>query len=161
MAASVARLHAAATKNDVQQLARLLEEPDSDVDASYQSRTALHCAAKGGAVQATALLLERRADVSARATRAEWHAIHLAAEAGSAAIVALLLDHGADLHATAANGTTALHFAAFNGRVAATKLLVARGIDVLAKAHDGYTALEDAQHRGVLAPPPSCSLHGA
>lgn len=140
-------LHDAAKAGDLTRLTQLLDVPGCDVEERYVGQTAIHYASKGCHTEAVKLLLDRKADVNAKAITG-WSAIHCAAERDNTEALALLLDRGADVNAQAAKKISVLHFAAFNGRMAATTLLVAKGADLHAKDEDGYTPLDDAKYRG-------------
>ena len=140
-------LHDAAKEGVLLLLMCALDEPGCDIGKYHLGLTAVHLAAAYGHTEAVALLLERGADLHARAVNMATP-LHCAAEANRTEVITQLLDCGADVHARANKEDTALHYAAFNGRLAATKLLVARGADVHAKDRDGDTPRDDAIGRG-------------
>ena len=125
-------LHEAAKEGDLVRLTSSRAEPDCDIGKRHLGLTALHLAAAYGHTEAVALLLDRGAEIHARATSLATP-LHCAAENGQTQVISQLIDSGADPHACANKGDTPLHYAAFSGRLAATKLLVARGADVHAR----------------------------
>jgi ankyrin repeat protein len=102
--------------------------------------TALSWAARNGHEAVVRLLLEKGADVEAKAKYGET-ALSWAAANGHEAVVRLLLEKGADVEAKAKYKGTALSWAAENGHEAVVRLLLEKGADVEAKAEDGETAL--------------------
>jgi ankyrin repeat protein len=122
---------------------RRVNEKDSD------GRTALHGAAWGGNKAVVWLLVDRGADVKARANDGRT-VLHWAVSEGNEneAVVRLLVDRGADVKAKDNYGHTVLHSAAWRGNEAVVWLLVDRGADVKAKANDGRTVLHWAARGG-------------
>ena len=124
-------LHNAATNGDAKEIVRLLEQPCTSglLEESCAGMPPLLYAARAGNFDAVAALLERSANVNARAAtsasawsvhgQATWCAIHAAAHRGDSEMLGLLLDGDACISARATRGTTALHFAACQGRLAA------------------------------------------
>ena len=139
-------LHDAAKCGDLAQLEAALDvlPATASVDNVQFGFSAIHLASKGGHLAAMAMLIDRGADVNARAGN-DATPLHCAAEMDKPEALALLLSRGADLHAVANVDDTVLHYAALNGRLAATKLLVAKGADVHAKNTIGLTPWEDAK----------------
>ena len=132
----------------------------ADVNGKYLGQAPIHLAAKAGHVAVASLLLDRGADLHARATNTGnknstlvWDfggatPLHCAAEMNQTEVVTLLLARGAELDARANCDDTPLHFAAREGWLAATRLLVARGADPFARNTSGQTAHDDAMECG-------------
>jgi ankyrin repeat protein len=88
------------------------------------------------------LLLERGADVEAKAATHSTTVLQSAVYNNKCGITALLLAHGADPNAAPINGYTPLHFAAWHGYGDIAVLLLAHGADVnAASTLDGATPL--------------------
>lgn len=110
-----------------------------------QSATALHAAAMKGKVNTARLLLQKGADVNARA-HDDLTPLLIAVLAVNGELVKLLVDAGADLEAQdKAHGVTALHIAALKGNLNLTKLLLDKGANPNAKSNDGRTPLDLAR----------------
>ena len=152
-------LHDAAKDGNMSALREALAAP-GDVDRTYLGQAAIHLAAKGGHVDSVALLLERGANLHARATntgsknsRLVWDMggatpLHCAAEMDHTDVISLLLQYGAELDARAKLLDTPLHFAAREGHLASTKLLVAKGADVHLRNESGATPCDEANQLG-------------
>ena len=110
--------------------------------------SALHHAARLGALEIAELLLASRAEVDA-ATRYGVTPLALAAANGSLKLVTLLLAAGADPNATSREGQTILMSAALNGTAATIETLPGFGADVnAAERFRGQTALMWAAAEG-------------
>ncbi len=101
-------------------------------------------------------LLDKGADVNARATPDGATPLHWAAAYGNLAAIRILLDHGADMtiRALADNdGGTPLHYAAAEHQTEAVRLLLDRGADSAAQAggRNGGTPLHWAAGRNHIA----------
>jgi len=111
--------------------------------------SALHLAAFSGSAETVTLLLDRGADVHARArTRFKNTALQAALLAGQHTTAKLLLGRGADPLVRQALGFAAIHEAAFLGRRDLVDLLLAHGAELDARGNDGRTALTEARRRG-------------
>jgi ankyrin repeat protein len=108
---------------------------------------ALFWAAWDGHEAIVRLLLEKGADVEARANNRRTALIG-AAGGGHEAVVRLLLEKGADVEARANDGRTALIGAAEGGHEAVLRLLLEKGANVEARDNDGWTALIEAAGGG-------------
>lgn len=98
--------------------------------------TPLMRAATFGFPKIVARLIERGADVNAKAA-GDFTALYYAASENHADIVALLLRHGAAIDVVNSQGDTALSAAAQKGASAATRILLSHGADgVLALAKE-------------------------
>jgi uncharacterized protein len=137
----------AAALGDARRLRELLDGDPELVHAwSPDGAQALHFAAFFGHPDACRVLVERDADVNARAPGFNDVAPINSAAANDAKpnetcteIARLLLAHGADPDAAQGGGATALHAAAMarNGELA--RLLLDRGADLDARTEDGRT----------------------
>lgn len=107
--------------------------------------SALHLAAFSGVPGAVQLLLDRGADVHARA-RSKFRNTPLQAAllAGQLATARLLLDHGADPLVRQARGFTPLHEAALLGRRDLVDLLLGAGAEINSRSDDGRTPVTEA-----------------
>lgn len=105
--------------------------------------TALHVAARHGAVESVRLLLESGADVHPRNGFGETPLLSAASARENHRIVKLLLDHGAAVGDRDRRGRTTLHWAAYHGDALSVAVLLEKGADVGAVDEKGYTALHD------------------
>ena len=111
-------LHKAAEANDFEEVVRLIDQ-GADVNAIEVENegTALHWAAIGGGADIIELLLDKGAEIDAKAGGG-LRPPSLAAMYGRYAAVELLVERGADVNAHDAYGSTPLHFAAqFSGHL--------------------------------------------
>jgi ankyrin repeat protein len=142
----------AAALGDVGALRALLARRRSRVNAySPDGFTPLHLTAFFGRREAAALLLERGADLTARArSRAvpSVQPLHSACAARHTDVAVLLLDAGADPDAATAGGWRPLHYAAVNGNVELAGELLARGADPNAMADERSRPLDLAIEHG-------------
>jgi ankyrin repeat protein len=143
-------LGAAAAANDTDTLRRLIAEGHAPDEADENGVTPLMWAARAGALDAIAALIDAGADVNARDTSNRWtpllHAIHTHA----APAVALLLDRGADANLPTPGGLTPLLMAADDPEPAMVASLLAHSADVRAQGPGGATALTQAVSGGAL-----------
>ena len=107
--------------------------------------TPLHSAVQGHHATATALLLERGADVNARDSSSATP-LHLAAEAERTDLscAKLLLETGANANAKDEDRMTPLHYAVEAGNIEVVKLLLDSGADIEANESEGRTPLHIA-----------------
>jgi ankyrin repeat protein len=171
-------IHDAAARGDVDGvLAALAAGAPVDERDPARGRTPLMAASQSGSRSVARLLLERGADVNARAwtldnappevvaslgpesasfTLIGDTALTLAASAGDAELVAALLDAGADVHATTTHGYDALINAVFAGARRApdtaplVRLLLERGASPARVTSYGETALKTAAGFGLF-----------
>lgn len=107
--------------------------------------SALHLAAFSGVPGAVRLLLDRGADVHARArSKFKNTPLQAALLAGQLATVRLLLERGADPLARQAKGFTPLHEAALLGRRDLVDLLLGAGAEINSRSDDGRTPVTEA-----------------
>lgn len=141
-------VYATCALDDVDRLQGLLEaDPELVHTAEDYGMTALHWAARAGAMRCLTMLLEQGARPNA-INKARRAPLHLAAEAdaaGQGAVIALLAKYGADLNAQDRKGRTPLHRATYEGRVEAAEALLAAGADPSARNKSGKTAFQIAR----------------
>lgn len=114
--------------------------------------TPLHLAAFSGSEETAKLLIQRGADVHARArSRFRNTPLQAALLAEQGTTAKLLLENGADALVRQAKGFTPLHEAAFRGRPDLVELLLAHGAEVGSRADDGRTPLAEALRGGHAA----------
>ncbi|HSR97087.1 MAG TPA: ankyrin repeat domain-containing protein [Kofleriaceae bacterium] len=107
--------------------------------------SALHLAAFSGVPGAVQLLLDRGAEVNARArSKFKNTPLQAALLAGQLATAKLLLDRGADPLVRQAHGFTPLQEASLVGRRDIVDLLLAAGAEINSRADDGRTAVTEA-----------------
>jgi ankyrin repeat protein len=107
--------------------------------------SALHLAAFSGAPGAVQLLLDRGAEINARArTKFKNTPLQTALLTGQLATAKLLLERGADPLVRQAHGFTPLQEAAQHGRRDLVDLLLAAGAEINSRADDGRTAVTEA-----------------
>lgn len=132
---------------------RALIEKGGDVNAAQgDGMTALHWAASRGDSSLAALLLRRKASVSATTRIGAFTPLHIAAQNGNASVVRALIGANADVRALNENGVSVLHFAAMGGDSTIIRALVKAGADVNAvEPAWGQTPLMVASDRGRVA----------
>ena len=109
----------------------------------------LHMAAFAGNVETAKLLLDRGADLHARAaTKFRNHPLQIALLTGQYEMAKLLLDRGADILSRQAEGFTPMHEAALLGRRDLAELLIDRGAEINSRSDDGRTPLSEAMRGG-------------
>lgn len=140
----------AAALGEVDRLREVLDaEPTSATAYSGDGFTALHFAAFFGEPDATALLLERGAEVDAFGRG--WMtgtALHSAVSRLQADVARILLEAGANPDVRQSAGWTPLHAAAMNGDLASVELLLAAGADPAATNEEGRSVAELAGESG-------------
>ena len=140
----------AAALGDVQRLRTVLDaDPALATAYSGDGFTALHFAAFFGSPAATALLLERGAQVDALGRG--WMtgtALHSAISRREAEIARLLLEAGASPDARQSAGWTPLHAAAANGDLDSVELLLGAGADPAATNDEGRSVVDLADESG-------------
>jgi len=131
---------------DVEAMKRLIAK-DPNLAASWNDFgwSALHLAAFSGNAEAARLLLDRRADVEARArTKFKNTPLQAALLSGQYETTKLLLERGADALVRQAQGFTPLQEAALLGRRDLVDLLLDHGAEINSRADDGRTAVTEA-----------------
>lgn len=93
---------------------------------SLYDQTALHIAASGGIAECVAVLLEARADITAR-TDTGLTALHVASQQGHAGVTRLLLENQAGVFAETNDRSLPLHLAAAAGHSEVCNLLLEHG----------------------------------
>ena len=127
-------LHYAAEFNSNPRLITLLLDRGAEIDALGWSMTPLHLAALKNVAPVVALLLDRGADLMARASDSGYTPLHYAAENEDVEVLSLLLERGADATVANGSGTTPLHIATQHpGREFAVALLLEAGADPTAR----------------------------
>lgn len=117
-------------------------------DQSDPQQTLLHVAAFRGDLRAIQFLLDKGADVNAKA--ADGHTpLHLAAVANHVDVIKLLLEYHADVNAADQYGDTPLHFAAMARSLEAAKALIDAGANRDAKDKGRYNAMAFAAAGGM------------
>jgi ankyrin repeat protein len=115
--------------------------------------SALHLAAFSGSVQAVLLLIDRGADVNARArTKFRNTPLQAGLLSGQYEVTKLLLSRGADPLVRQAAGIPAIQEAAVLGRRDLVDLLLENGAEINSRADDGRTAVTEAlraKHQGL------------
>jgi ankyrin repeat domain-containing protein 50 len=139
-------LHAAARKR-FPRAAEALLLAGAQVETPLQGKTPLIVSVEMGDNTTVQLLLEKGADIDAKAGRGRT-ALHVAAESGHETVMRVLLEHKVDVDKKADRGWTALHVAAGNGHEAVVRVLLEYKADVNAKTDDGWTALYVAARNG-------------
>src|SRR5271170_1157863 len=127
-------IFAACMAGDRERVEELAGEDRAVVNSySQDGWTPLHLAAFFAQPVVVEALLERGADVHARARNGTTNLpLHAAAAGRNLDAVRALVAHGADVNARQEGGFTALHSAALNGDVEMARLLIAAGADVQA-----------------------------
>jgi ankyrin repeat protein len=136
-------LHAAAEKNDVAAIRKLLAD-GAQIDARDSTgTTALLMAVHGNRIDAARALIEAGADVNAKNNIEDSPYLYAGAR-GRLEILKMILAHGADLKSVNRYGGTALIPACERGHVETVRTLIAAGVDVdhVNKLH--WTALLEA-----------------
>ena len=134
-------LYSAASKGDIREVERLLDEGADVNPKSNHDTSALVYAAGLGHLDIVKLLIERGADVNWRLASG-WSALIYAAYNGHHNIAKHLIENGADVNAKSTDGDTALMFSAKHGHTEIVKLLIEKNAYVKAKNHEGMTALD-------------------
>lgn len=131
---------------DPKTLGALIEREPELVKARHtMGWTALHFAAFAGNLETARLLIDRGAEVDARAkNRFDNTPLQVALLTEQEKLAELLIAKGADARAKQADGFTALHEAALFGNERLITMLLAAGADVGAKAKEGRTPLTEA-----------------
>jgi ankyrin repeat protein len=137
-------LHEAAKRNQVNELRELLSSDKNWLEKrdKYQ-RTALHSAARYGAVSAARFLLDQGADLDVRDENGNAP-LHLASIFRHDEIVDLLIRHKADVDGLNAQGQAPLYLASLYGNPESIKLLLVNGAKMDIRDAEGNTPLHTA-----------------
>jgi ankyrin repeat protein len=137
-------LHETAAIGSAADLAAMLTK-DNVMMRNRFGWTPLHHAAFAGNVETAKLLLDRGADVNARAKTKFLNTPLLAASlTGQVEVARLLLDRGADVLVRQSQGFTPLHEAALIGNMELVRLYIDRGAELNSRTDDGRTPLSEA-----------------
>lgn len=136
-------LVAAAERNDVAAVERLLDAGAAVDGRDARGRTPLLAATHADAVEAARLLIARGADVNAKDEIDDSPYLYAAAE-GRVEILKMTLAAGADLASTNRYGGTGLIPAAHHGYPDVVRILLDTEIDIDHVNHLGWTALLEA-----------------
>jgi ankyrin repeat protein len=116
---------------------------------SHDGWTPLHLAAFFAQPSVVEALLERGAEVNARAQNGTTNTpLHAGAAGRNLEVVRALVEHGAGVNARQEGGFTALHSAALSGDVEMARFLISRGADIDARASNNQNALDLALTKG-------------
>lgn len=131
---------------DVEAIKRfLVKEPTLATSWIDSGWSALHLASFSGNAEAARLLLDRGADVNARArTKFKNTPLQAALLSGQYETAKLLLKRGADPLVRQAQGFTPLQEAALLGRRDLVELLLENGAEINSRTDDGRTAVTEA-----------------
>ena len=136
-------LHNAATEDEPEVVALLLDR-GADIEAhNEKGATPLHVAAAHNKPEVVALLLDRGADIEARSATGHTP-LHYAAGYNKPEVVELLLDRGADIESSPDTEHTPLHYAAGDNKPEVVALLLDRGANIEARTEKGTTPLHVA-----------------
>jgi ankyrin repeat protein len=131
---------------DTAEIARQLKrDPKLATTSTEFGASALHLAAFSGVPGAVQLLLERGAEINARArNKFKNTPLQVALLAGQFATAKLLLERGADPLVRQAGGFTPLQEAALLGRRDLVDLFLGAGAEINSRSDDGRTAVTEA-----------------
>ncbi len=125
--------------------AMLRDYPDAVKRPNSYGWTALHMSAFAGNAANTQLLIDKGADVNARAKSKFLNTpLQAALLTGQHDTAKLLLEHGADPLVRQSKGFTPMHEAALLGRADLIELLLAHGAEINSMADNGHTPLAEA-----------------
>jgi ankyrin repeat protein len=127
----------------------LEEQPGLLESEDENGSTLLHHASYAGNEEAVQFLVDKGANVNARATSCSWTPLFLASLSGHTEIVKLLIENGARIDVKDNRGRSPLHHAAaLCGKSQAASLLLLKGAAVDAEDHQGQTPLHLASLNG-------------
>jgi hypothetical protein len=138
----------------IDSLVSLLLPEKHDIDTLIGDQTALHVAARCGAISTVRELLRRGASLELKSGPESkvMTPLHFAAEGGHADVITLLLKLGASPDSRSESQSTPLYRAARSGSLEALKVLYHAGSDINARTWDNFTPLfESIAHGRVRA----------
>lgn len=143
---AAAPIHSAAETGDMSKVRTLVAGDPASVNAKNDDGvTPLWVAAQKGQVEVVTFLLEKGADIEAKA----WGVtpLWIASQEGRADVVTALIRKGAAVEAKREDGVTPIYIATNNGQIDVVKVLLAKGAkrDVLV---NGMTPLQVAEKDG-------------
>lgn len=139
-------LPVAAERGDLNSVKNMLER-GVNPDAMNNGWTALHFAAQSGRMEIMKILLEKGADIEARAA-GRVTPLYLAAVRGQVNAAALLLSNGAVVDVENRSGLTPLYAAAQRGDVPMVSCLLKAGANINHSGRNGWTPLHIAVQSG-------------
>jgi ankyrin repeat protein len=136
------KIQAAKQAADLAELKTSIEKNPNLIHIQDQSDfTLLHHASFSGNLEAVQLLIEKGADLSARATGISWTPFHLASLRGHKKIVEYLIGHGAHAEVKDAKGRSPVHIASLRGHQELIALLLRQGAKVHSQDDAGMMPL--------------------
>ncbi len=140
------KLLTSAIASDTNKVVEALSEGAHINVSDAGANTPLHWAAMNGDLEMVRLLVEKSADINARASGCWGTALSMASGNGHLEVVKYLVDKKADINLKGIErGETPFQEACMNGYLEIVKFLLSKKPDVTAKNKTGFTAFELAQ----------------